>query len=246
MQPYVFPYLGYYQLLHAADDMVLFDDVNFIKKGWINRNRIKLNGEELTFTIPIQGLSQNATILASRIAPDGAWKGKLRASLQHAYAKAPGFARHFTPIMAMIEDAQGSIADLAEQSIRYVANEAQLPVRIHRASHLALPAELKGADRILAIARAHGAARYINPANGAGLYNEEIFTAAGVELRFLRMSPTAAYVQQGATPFITGLSIIDVLMNTDREELRMLLGRYDLYTGAALNAAAPQVPTQSA
>src|SRR6186997_2821648 len=91
MQPYVFPYLGYYQLLHAADRFVCFDDVNFIKKGWINRNRILLNGVAHTFTIPIAGASQNNTIRASRIADDPAWKPKLLANIRHAYAKAPCF-----------------------------------------------------------------------------------------------------------------------------------------------------------
>lgn len=236
MQPYVFPYIGYHQLMHAADVFVLLDDVNFIKKGWINRNRLRLNGEAHTFTIPIQGLSQHATIRASMIAPDPSWKAKLLGQLRHAYGKAPGFARHFPPIAAMVEQAQGSIADLAAESIRYVARTAGLATRIHLASDAGLDPELKGQERIIALAQRHGAERYINPANGAGLYSEERFTAAGIELRFLRMDGDLHYMQQGPAPFIQGLSIIDVLMNVDDAELERLLGRYQLFTAAELAA----------
>lgn len=243
MQPYVFPYLGYFQLLHAADDFVLLDDVNFIKKGWINRNRIRLNGEAYTFTIPIQGMSQNATIRASMIAADPTWKAKLLAQVRHAYGKAPGFATHFGPIAELIEQAEGSIAGPAAESIRYVARYAGLPVRIHTASELALPAELKGQERILALARHVNATRYINPVNGAALYDQGRFAEAGMELRFLRMDGTVSYIQQGPAPFVQGLSILDVLMNVERDELRELLGRYQLLTASEIGTSPDEPAT---
>lgn len=232
MQPYVFPYLGYYQLLHAADDFVLFDDVNFIKKGWINRNRIRLNGAAFTFTIPIQGMSQNATIRDSIIGKDDGWKSKLLANLKQAYRKSPGFIVHYPAIEALITDAEGPISELAAASIRYVAQYAGLSTRIHFSSSIGLPTEVKGQERILAVAAHHEATRYINPINGAALYSEERFAQAGMELRFLRMDGSLHYPQPGPAPFLQGLSMIDVLMNTDREALLGLFGRYSLLAKA--------------
>lgn len=234
MQPYVFPYLGYYQLLHAADRFVLFDDVNFIKKGWINRNRILLHGEPHTFTIPVQDMSQNRTIKDHVISMDADWKTKLLANLEHAYSKAPMFAEVYPALEMMFNEAEGSIADLAGKSIRYVAERARLPVRIHRASELAIPSELRGQDRILAICGHHGATRYINPANGAGLYDSARFAQQGIELRFLRMDAGTHYQQMGTTEHVPALSIIDVLMHCTIAELKDLLGRYRLFTAEDL------------
>ncbi len=228
MQPYVFPYLGYYQLLHAADRFVCFDDVNFIKKGWINRNRILLNGAAHTFTIPIAGASQNSTIRASIIADDGSWKPKFLANLTHAYRKAPHFAEVFPLVERMIKDAHGSIADLAEASVRLVVDRAGLPVTIHRSSAIGLPDTLRAQDRIIAVAQHHQASLYINPVNGAHLYEAERFRMAGMELRFLSMDSGLSYPQQGHAGFEPHLSMLDALMNCGPERLRELLGSYRL------------------
>lgn len=240
MQPYVFPYLGYHQLLHAADVFVLYDDVNFIKKGWINRNRILLHGEPHTFNIPVREMSQNRTIRQHMIGEDKAWRTKLLTSLTHAYSRAPMFHEVFPALEAMILHAEGSIAALAGASIRYVAERAGLPVKIHFASELALSPELRGQEHILAICAHHGAGCYINPANGAALYDEARFREKGIELRFLRMDPDVRYTQTGAAHHVPALSIIDVLMNCGREELRTLLGRYTLFTASELAQANAQ------
>lgn len=228
MQPYVFPYLGYYQLLHAADDLVLFDDAHFIKKGWINRNRILLGGQPHTFTIPLQGISQNRTIADHLIADDPGWRTKLIASLGHAYARAPMFPEVFPALEAMIAGAHGSIADLAAASIGYVAGRLSLPVRVHRSSAVHLPEGLRGQERILALCAHHGARVYINPAKGAFLYDAQRFAQAGIALRFLQMDPDITYPQVGGAPHVPGLSIIDALMNLAPVELLPLLGRYRL------------------
>jgi WbqC-like protein family len=234
MQPYVFPYLGYYQLLQAADRFVCFDDVNFIKKGWINRNRILLNGEVYTFTIPIRGASQNVTIRDSMIADDASWKDKLLGNLRQAYRKAPHFERIHPAIETMIRSAEGSIADLAEASLRLVIDHLALTTEVHRSSTLALGAEVKAQERIIAVAKHHGATHYINPANGAQLYREERFAEEGMTLRFLRMDPDLRYAQPGPSEFVAGLSMLDALMNVDRDDLRALLTGYTLFSQAEL------------
>ncbi len=237
MQPYVFPYLGYYQLLHAADRFICFDDVNFIKKGWINRNRILLNGSAYPFTIPISGASQNSTIRDSLIADDASWKPKLLANITHAYRKAPFFAEVFPAVEAMVMNAKGSIADLAEASIRMVADRAALPVSIHRSSDIGLPGDLKAQERIIAVAAHHGATTYINPANGAHLYQEGRFQEAGMKLRFLRLDADVTYPQHGHSGFEPHLSVLDALMNCSSMELRSLLGRYQLMAATDLGQA---------
>jgi hypothetical protein len=228
MQPYVFPYLGYYQLLHAADRFVCFDDVNFIKKGWINRNRILLNGGAYTFTIPIAGASQNNTIRASIIADDPSWKPKLLANITHAYRKAPCFEAVFPAVEHLVLGAQGSIADMAEASLNMVRERLSLPVTLHRSSELGRPADLKGQERIIAVAAQHGATTYINPANGANLYDAARFAEAGMELRFLRMNSDVTYPQYGHAGFEPHLSILDALMNCSAIDLAALLSRYAL------------------
>jgi hypothetical protein len=162
------------------------------------------------------------------ISADQGWKPKLLANMKHAYAKAPMFSEVFPALEAMFTEAEGSIAELAGKSIRYVAERAALPVTIHRASDLSLVAELKGQERILAICAAHGAKRYINPANGAQLYDTERFAAQDIELRFLRMDADMSYPQTGTTAHVPALSAIDALMHCSPEELRALLGQYRL------------------
>lgn len=243
MQPYVFPYLGYYQLVHAADHFVCFDDVNFIKKGWINRNRILLNGEPFTFTIPVQDMSQNRSIKDHLISLDTTWQPKLLANLKHAYAKAPMFSDVFPALEDMFMNTRGSIADLALASIRYVAARAALPVTIHRASEVSLPYDLKAQERILALCRHHQAKRYINPANGAALYDSQRFATQGIELRFLRMDADLSYPQIGVVEHVPALSAIDALMQCAPHELRALLGRYRLFTPEALAGADPHPRT---
>lgn len=239
MQPYVFPYLGYYQLLHSADRFVCFDDVNFIKKGWINRNRILLNGAAYTFTIPIAGASQNNTIRQSIIAEDASWKPKLLTNITHAYRKAPCFAEVFPAVEKLVTEAQGSIADMAEASLRLVVERVGLRVSIHRSSELALPEGIKAQERIIAVAAHHGATTYINPANGAHLYDAERFREAGMDLKFLRMNAGVTYPQYGHAGFEPHLSMLDALMNCSAPELATLLSRYTLLSQHELSSSDP-------
>ncbi len=95
MQPYIFPYLGYYQLVHAVDTFVFFDDVNFIMKGWINRNRILQQNEPFKFTVPLIKASQNRLINAIEISDYNRWKSDFLKSIEHSYKKAPEFSSIF-------------------------------------------------------------------------------------------------------------------------------------------------------
>lgn len=245
MQPYLFPYLGYFQLLGAVDRFVLFDDVNFIKKGWINRNRILLGGEPHTFTVPLQDVSQNRSIRDHRISEEQAWAPKLLATIKRAYSAAPQFSEVFPALEDIFLQPTHSIADLAARSIRYVADRAKLPVLISSASDLHLGPELKGQERILAICAHQGAKCYINPASGAELYDTARFAERGMELRFLRMDGGITYPQIGVSTHVPALSIIDPLMHCTPAELRDLLQRYSLLTATELASPEGERPARS-
>lgn len=153
MQPYVMPYLGYFQMVAAVDEFVLLDDVNFIKKGWIHRNRILLNGEPHGITIPIAGMSQNKWIEDSMVADTDDWRPKLLVTPQHAYAKAPFHAEVYPFLERIINRKDWSIADMAEESLLWVVERLGLPVKVLRSSQLGLGEGLRAQERIVAIAK---------------------------------------------------------------------------------------------
>ena len=90
MQPYIFPYIGYFQLINAVDKFVIRDDVNFIMRGWINRNRILVNDSDSLFSIPVEKASQN-TLTSDCVLADLRVTGKLLKSIEHYYKKATTF-----------------------------------------------------------------------------------------------------------------------------------------------------------
>lgn len=224
MQPYLFPYIGYFQLLHACDCFVSLNDANFIKRGWINRNRILLDGRDHLFTVPLRNVSQYVTIRDTCIADDDGWKRKLIQQLQHAYRKAPRAGEVLPVVTGLIAGAEGSIAALAEEALRATLRLAGLERPIVRASELGLPEGLRGQDRILAICQALGTSTYVNPPGGRELYQAERFHERGMELRFLKVGEVR--YDQGGAGFVAGLSIIDVLMWNTPEQVRALLAQY--------------------
>lgn len=220
MQPYLFPYVGYYQLVAAVDRFVFFDDVNFIVRGWINRNRILVGGEPRYFTVPLRGVSQNALINSVAVmADDPKWSRQILDTLRQTYAKAP-FRAAVMPIVEEVLLGTGpSISVMAESSVRRVCEYvgispswATSSMRDYGNRHL------KAQERVIDICRREGASAYINPANGRALYSVSDFARAGLDLGFLR--PTLSSYPQRATEFVPGLSILDLLMNVPPEEAR--------------------------
>lgn len=227
MQPYVFPYLGYYQLFHASDVFVSLDDAAFIKKGWVNRNRILLQGKVHTFTIPLSAQSQNVSIRDSRVAPDDGWRKKLMNTFGHAYRKAPHFEAVYSIVEQTLADSGGSIADTAERSLRLVLDYLDMPRAIRRSSELGIDSGLHGQERILAICEAIGTDLYVNPKGGRELYSPARFNTRGIDLRFLHMGEVA-YKQGSAVQFEPGLSIIDVLMWNAKDAVGEMMANYTL------------------
>jgi hypothetical protein len=225
MQPYLFPYIGYFQLLAAVDRFVIYDDVTFIKQGWINRNRMLINGEPAFFTVPLAHRSSAVAIRDTRISDSPQhreWPEKLMKSFDSAYGRAPEFAPTRPLIERVLARATPRIADLALDSIRAVAERLEIRTPIVATSTAYGNAHLQGQDRVLAICKAERASRYVNLAGGRALYSRERFQAEGVELRFIEPRPIE-YRQFGA-PFVPSLSIVDVLMFNPVERVRQFLG----------------------
>lgn len=226
MQPYLFPYLGYFQLAGSVDHFVFLDDVAYIKKGFINRNRILLGGQPFTFSIAVERASQNRRI--DEHCFTGAFDIFLQ-QLHHAYHRAPFFHEIFALAEAICRAPERNVAGKNAASVRAVFDYLELPFSSQFASSLPRTAA-RGEQRILGLCRHFGADTYHNAAGGQALYDDRRFAEQGVRLRFLR-NRFAAY-KQGVRAFVPGLSIIDVLMYNERERVCEMLRDFDLLEAA--------------
>lgn len=223
MQPYLFPYLGYYQLVSRVKTFVYLDDVNFIKKGYINRNYIRLNNKPYRFTLPIINASQNRSINKHYFLD---YEGKMLDFISHSYKKAPNFFQVMPIITNIFTQTDRNVAKLAARSIEGVFNYLGLNRHFLFSSEIPKNNELYSQDRIIDICKILGAQRYTNAIGGLNLYNREEFKLAGIELEFIRKG-NLTYKASGY-PFIPNLSIIDALMICSTNEIHNLLENYDV------------------
>jgi hypothetical protein len=229
MQPYLLPYIGYFQLMAAVDRFVLFDDVNYIQRGWINRNRILLEGQPHRFTLPLRDASQNRLINEIERVDDPAWGQRLLRTLHQAYARAPRY-RSVSPLLerTLFHPAL-RLADYLRYSLEAVHAYLGLRCELVPSSSIYGNSALKGQARILDICSQEGASGYVNAIGGMTLYATADFDARGISLRFLQPRLTC-YPQWGA-PHLPWLSIVDVMMFNSPAELRVLLTEADLLSG---------------
>ena len=182
MQPYFFPYLGYYQLVASADKFVFYDDVNFIKRGWINRNRILLNGRPHYLTVPLSHASQFLKINEIRIHQDGEWDFRMLESIRYAYAKAPYFSQVSKLLREIMACGDEHIAPLAARSVVLVSEYLGLATKFVESSTIYGNADLAGSARVIDICLREKAKEYYNAPGGRDLYDEADFLRHGVEL----------------------------------------------------------------
>ena len=218
MQPYFLPYLGYFQLMSAADKLVLLDDVNFINRGWINRNRIAVNGEPYWLTLPLAKASQNRLINEIEIVDDPMWKRKAMRTVELSYRSA-SFADEILPLFSdMLKEARGSLSVFLFHRLRQVADYLGINVRIEPTSTIYPKEGRTGQDRILDICRREGATTYINLPGGRDLYNPQAFAAAGIKLLFIEPNLDVLVLQHGGQEG-PSLSILDLLMHNSPARL---------------------------
>ena len=227
MQPYVLPYIGYIQLMNTVDTFVFYDDVAFINRGWVNRNRLMVNGKEYLFTIPLKDASQNKQIREIALADDLKWRGKLLKTIEQSYRKAPLFAEVMPMTERIINFQTHTIADYIFHSFTELTAYLSITTRLVASSAIYENGHLKAQERIVDICRQEGAGRYINPVGGQELYNQAAFDLIGCELRFIQPRQVP-YSQTGTAEFMPWLSILDLLMNQSAAEIQPMLTEFDL------------------
>lgn len=223
MQPYFFPYMGYFQMIHAVDDFVIYDSVNYIKRGWINRNNILFKGQPQRFTMSLQNASQNRLINQILIASN---RVTLLKSIAQNYAKAPMFGEVFPLIEDILLYEEDNLAKFLTYSLKKLSQYFCINTNWHMASALCINHELRGQDKVLAICEHLGATHYINLPGGRNLYDHSIFLDKGINLSFIQ-SVQRDY-QQFEHNFVPNLSIIDVMMFNDPAGCTALLDAYEL------------------
>ena len=225
MQPYFMPYIGYFQLMKAVDKYVIYDDVNYINRGWINRNNILVNGKAHLFSISLGKASQNKLINEINIVDDF---NKLKSTIEMAYRKAP----HFNPVMELMIDVfsfpdkrlELFIKNCFEQILSYLHIETELIL----SSGIAKDNSLKGKDKVIEICKLLDADTYYNAIGGKELYDKKEFSDNGISLHFLKTNDKLQYKQFPNMDFVPNLSMLDVLMFNSVEEVNKLLDDYIL------------------
>lgn len=229
MQPYLFPYIGYWQLIYAVDRFVILDDVNYIKRGYINRNSILLNGKPYKFTIPIKQASQNRLIMDTKLNFEEKEKKKFLMTISNAYRKAPFYQKVMLLIENIIMNPQDDLTDYIQNSMEVIMRYLDIRTELYRSSQIKKDNTLRAQDRIIEICKKMQADIYINPCGGRELYNHETFKTQEMKLYFLNVCKDKVRYNHGQDNFIADLSIIDVLMFNDKKSLKSILGAYELY-----------------
>lgn len=227
MQPYFFPYLGYFQLIEEVDKFIIYDDVNYINRGWVNRNYILVNNKSSLINIPLSKASQNKNINEIQIVNDYKWKMKLLRTIEFSYKQAPFFSPIYDLIQTQINDVYANIAIFNTQTIKAICEYLGITTKIVYSSVEYQNGNLRGQERILDICKKEYADNYINPIGGVNLYDKKIFQEQRIRLNFIQPS-TIAYPQFSEI-FVPSLSIIDVLMFCDSTHIKSsLLKKYEL------------------
>lgn len=228
MQPYIFPYLGYWQLINEVDIFIILDDVNYIKRGYINRNRILLNGVAYMFSIPIVHSSQNRLILDTKLSFDSKSKERFLKMIYLSYKR----ARYFDVVYPIIEEIvlydESDLTRFVEHSFLKICRYMEVKTEFIRSSQIRKSANIKGEERIIRLCEILHADMYVNPIGGIELYHRDMFEKEGIELKFLKLKQDEIIYKQYNNSFVSNLSIIDVLMFNSKEEIKKMLNLYEL------------------
>lgn len=226
MQPYFFPYMGYWQLLNVVDKYVIYDDVNYINRGWINRNRILLNSKDKMITLSLKEVSQNKLIKEIELLNNEKEREKLLKTISQSYKKAPFYDEVYPLIEEILNFKEINLEKFLENSIKKIIEYLEIDTTILISSEIEKDNMLKGKNKILDICKNLGASEYYNAIGGQELYSYEEFNKEGIKLKFLK-SGNIEY-KQFKNEFIPNLSIIDVMMFNSKEKIKEFLNNYTL------------------
>ena len=222
MQPYIFPYIGYYQLMNAVDEFVVYDNIEFTKKGWINRNRVLVNGKDEYITLTLKKDSDHLHIKDRFLADT--WetdRKKIINRITESYRKAPHFAAAFEVIQRCILYQDKNLFNFLLHSFHQVNEYLDINTKLVTSSSIEINHSLKSEKKVIAICKAKNAKTYINSIGGIELYNKNNFSNDGIELQFLQ-AKNVTYTQY-KNEFVPWLSIIDVMMFNSKEGIQNIL-----------------------
>lgn len=224
MQPYLYPYIGYFQLINAVDKFIIYDDVNYIKKGWINRNYISNGLEKILFTVPISGISQNKLIKDHNFLDFNLWREKFLKQLSLYYGKSEYYKEGIEIINdSLTEISNCNIAVGIKKILEKISLSLEIKTSFTYSSELKYEKHLSGEDKILEICKQVGCTQYFNPLGGVEIYSKDNFSKSNLELFFLK---TKVIPNQGVEGH---LSIVDLIMKTGVRGAKSQLMNFEFF-----------------
>ena len=209
MQPYFLPYIGYFQLISAVDQFVLYDNIKYTKKGWINRNRMLQNGKDVMFSLPLKDDSDSLNVCQRELSAVFN-RVKLLNQFKEAYRRAPYFEQTFSLIEEIVQHENRNLFQFLRHSIVKTCEHLSITTEIRNSSDIFIDHTLKSQDKVLALCSAIGATTYVNAIGGMELYSVEAFRSRKIDLKFIRSRPFE--YPQFDNAFLPALSIVDLMM----------------------------------
>ena len=227
MQPYFMPYIGYFQLIKSVDEFIIYDNIQYTKKGWINRNRILVNGKDQIITLPIKKDSDYLNVAERELSESwGKDKNKMINIIKSSYSKSPYFKESSELIFECLNNSEKNLFKFIYDSIIMINEYLGIKTSIIISSSIDANHTLKSQDKVLSLCKAQNADVYINSIGGVELYDKTIFKENGIDLNFIKSNPIN--YKQFNNEFIPWLSIIDVLMFNSKEQIQKYLSNYKL------------------
>ena len=225
MQPYFLPYIGYFTLINAVDKFVYLDDVQYIRRGWVNRNRVKMGNSWLYLTIPVKKALLKTNLNEVHITDDEKIINRLKKTIKHCYNKTPNYGNIEELIFKHLKsgDLISKInINLSSEICKYLEIDTIFKI----SSEIKKDNDLYGKEKIIEICKRLGCNNYINPIGGIELYDKEEFKKKDIRLNFIKMNEIRYY--QGHYNFIKDLSIIDLMMWNSKFKIKEMLLEYKL------------------
>lgn len=227
MQPYFLPYIGYFQLIKAVDQFVIYDNIEFTKKGWINRNRILVDKKADYFTIPLKKdsdfLKVNQRFLSDSFSSE---KIKILGRISHLYKKAPEFDLIYPMVAHVFNNSETNLFYFILNALREINTYLEIQTKITISSEIVIDHSLKSENKVIAICKALSATEYYNSIGGLELYSQSTFQENQLNLHFIKPNPIV--YQQFQDEFIPWLSILDVLFFNSKEKVQEFLSQYTI------------------
>lgn len=227
MQPYFLPYIGYFQLINHVDKFVIYDEIQFTKKGWIHRNRMLMNNKDFMFSLSLKKDSNYLNIIDRQLSDNFKVDSlKLLSQIHNVYRKAEMFPQVFPLIEKILNYDDTNLFYFVKHSLEVVCDYLDIKTPLVVSSSLEYDNTLKSQDKVIAICKAMSAYEYINPIGGTDLYDTKSFAAANIELSFIK--PNDISYNQFQNEFIPFLSILDVIMFNSKEQIMSHISNFKL------------------